>query len=137
MKKILVAVDGSEFSREVFEYFLDRGKKLDDHLTFLEVVRSPRFSEGLPEDAIEDEVEEAEEFTRELEEEAKKEGVEADSKVISDPNIATGIVKFADENDYDIIGIGARGKSDLGTIHLGSVSEEVVTRAPCPVLVVR
>lgn len=137
MKKILVAVDGSEFSRKVFEYFLERGKKLDDRLTFLQVVRSPRFSEGLEEDALKEEVAKAEEFTKELEEEAKERGVEADSEVISDSNIATGIVKFADENDYDIIGVGARGKSDLGTIHLGSVSEEVVTRATCPVLIVR
>ncbi len=137
MKKILVAVDDSNYSRKVFDYFVDRAKKLEDQLTFFHVVRAPKFYDSFAGEAIDEEIEEAEEFTREMKYDAQEIGIEADSEVITDSNIATGIIKFANENNYDMIGIGAKGKSNLGTIHLGSVTEEVVTRAHCPVLIVR
>ncbi len=46
------------------------------------------------------------------------------------------IVEIAEEHDAEVIVVGARGRSSLASILLGSVSHEVVQHAGRPVLVV-
>ena len=50
---------------------------------------------------------------------------------------AVDIVRYAEENGYDHIIVGCRGKSGITRITLGSVAEEVVRKAHCPVTVFR
>jgi nucleotide-binding universal stress UspA family protein len=47
------------------------------------------------------------------------------------------IVRFAKEKDIDLIVMGTHGRSGLAHVLLGSVTEKVVRKAPCPVLTVR
>src|SRR5947209_4647491 len=47
------------------------------------------------------------------------------------------IVRFAQERDVDLIVMGTHGHSGLAHVLLGSVTEKVVRKAPCPVLTVR
>jgi nucleotide-binding universal stress UspA family protein len=47
------------------------------------------------------------------------------------------IVRYAKENDIDLIVIGTHGRSGLAHVFMGSVAEKVVRKAPCPVLTVR
>ena len=47
------------------------------------------------------------------------------------------IVKFAKENDVDLIVTGTLGKSGIEELLLGSVADGVIRHAPCPVLVVK
>lgn len=47
------------------------------------------------------------------------------------------IVAEAEHSKADLIVIGSRGRGGVATMILGSVSAEVVDRAPCPVLVAR
>jgi len=47
------------------------------------------------------------------------------------------IVRHARESDVDLIVIGTHGRSGLTHALLGSVTEKVVRKAPCPVLTVR
>ena len=47
------------------------------------------------------------------------------------------IIQFAKENDIDLIVMGTHGHSGLAHVLLGSVTEKVVRKAPCPVLTVR
>ncbi|MDZ4688272.1 MAG: universal stress protein [Planctomycetaceae bacterium] len=46
------------------------------------------------------------------------------------------IVKYAAEQDVDIIVVGTHGRSGLTHLLLGSTAEKVVRKAPCPVLTV-
>jgi len=48
-----------------------------------------------------------------------------------------GIVAAADAEGADLIVVGTHGRSTVGRFLLGSVSDHVVHRAGCPVLVVR
>jgi nucleotide-binding universal stress UspA family protein len=48
---------------------------------------------------------------------------------------AEQIVAEAEDGGYDIVVVGSRGRGALGRLILGSVSTEVIARAPCPVLV--
>ncbi|MHC4942001.1 MAG: universal stress protein [Planctomycetota bacterium] len=47
------------------------------------------------------------------------------------------IVDYATDNDIDLIVMGTHGRRGLGHVFLGSVAEEVVRLAPCPVITVR
>ena len=47
------------------------------------------------------------------------------------------IVKYARENNIDLIVLGTHGRSGLSHVLLGSVAENVVRKAGCPVLTVR
>lgn len=135
MEEILVAVDGSDYSEKVFKYAMERAKNLDSDLTFLQVV--PGAFQGESEaEGLKNQIEEAEKFTEELKNRALEEGIDAKAEVITGVDISIEIVKYADEEEYDLVIVGGKGKSDLGTIHLGSVAEGVAKRSPCSVLVV-
>ena len=47
------------------------------------------------------------------------------------------IVEAATSEQVDLIVVGSHGRSGMGRFLIGSVSDYVVRRAPCPVLVVR
>ncbi|MBT3376576.1 MAG: universal stress protein [Lentisphaerae bacterium] len=46
------------------------------------------------------------------------------------------ILEFADEIDADLIIMGRQGRTALRTVLFGSVTEKIVRRANCPVLVI-
>jgi nucleotide-binding universal stress UspA family protein len=48
-----------------------------------------------------------------------------------------GILQVAANSQCDLIVMGTHGRSGLGRALLGSVAEQVVRRAPCPVLTVK
>ncbi len=47
------------------------------------------------------------------------------------------IVRYAKDNDIDLIVVGTHGRGAIAHMLIGSVAEKVVRKAPCPVLVVR
>ena len=47
------------------------------------------------------------------------------------------IVKFAKDNDVDMIVVGVKRRSKVGKIILGSTAQYVILGAPCPVLSVK
>lgn len=50
---------------------------------------------------------------------------------------ADAIVSYADEHDMDLVVAGTHGRRGVRRLFLGSVAEEVLRRARCPVLTVR
>ncbi len=46
------------------------------------------------------------------------------------------IIRFAEENDVDLIVMGRRGRTALSKVLFGNVTEKVCRKAPCAVLVV-
>ncbi|MBV6401592.1 MAG: Stress response protein NhaX [Anaerolineales bacterium] len=55
--------------------------------------------------------------------------------IAGDP--AEAIIKIAETRKCDLIVMGSRGLGRLAGLVLGSVSQKVVSHAPCPVLIVR
>ncbi len=51
-------------------------------------------------------------------------------------NVASEIVRVAEELPADMIVIGTHGRSGFDRLMLGSVTERILRRAPCPVLTV-
>jgi nucleotide-binding universal stress UspA family protein len=50
---------------------------------------------------------------------------------------ATEILRLAGETKCDLIVMGTHGRTGLGRLLMGSVAEQVVRKAPCPVLTVK
>jgi len=46
------------------------------------------------------------------------------------------IVEFAKKNDIDLIVMGTHGRTGLSRVLMGGVAEQVVQRAPCPVMTI-
>jgi len=56
---------------------------------------------------------------------------------LSEGDPATEILEVAEETKCDVIVLNTHGRTGLARLLMGSVAEEVVRRAPCPVLTVR
>lgn len=54
-----------------------------------------------------------------------------------DGSVAHKIVEFARQQAADLIVMGTHGRTGVKRLLMGSVAEEVLRRAPCPVLVMR
>jgi nucleotide-binding universal stress UspA family protein len=58
-------------------------------------------------------------------------------EVIAHGDAAAEIVRLAQERKVDLIVISTHGRTGIGRLFFGSIAEEVVRHAPCPVLVVK
>ena len=67
---------------------------------------------------------------------AEAEGVSVEAMLV-EGEAADQIVNTAKEGGFDLIVIGARGRSKLKGLILGSVSQDVIKKAQCPVLVTK
>lgn len=56
---------------------------------------------------------------------------------LGDGTVWSTVLRVAEENDVAAVIVGSRGRSDLKSILLGSVSSGVVHHSACPVVVVR
>ena len=63
-------------------------------------------------------------------------GAPVDAVLLGQP-VAPAITAFARERGVDLIVLASHGRTGLARVVLGSVAEEVVRTAPCPVLVVK
>jgi nucleotide-binding universal stress UspA family protein len=142
MKHILLPLDASEQARKAFDWAVDELDPEETRLTLLHVTHPgdpghlPGVSVGLSpgDDGYAEAV--ADEYLSGFADEADERGFENEkAHVFGDP--AREIVAYADENSVDRVVIGSHGRSGGARILLGSVAENVVRRAPCPVTVVR
>lgn len=149
--KILVGIDGSEYSRNAVNYALDLASKYNSDLFLLAIVPSKVHhgdSSGVfgmvAPSYFEEYKKEAEKWFEEIIDHINSSEISIDikskvkSEVITTPfSTAASILNYAEERDVDLIVIGTRGKSGLKKMLLGSVATDVVTYSYCPVMVVK
>jgi len=58
-------------------------------------------------------------------------------KVVVEGKSDEEIMKYAEENNVDLIVMASHGHSGIERVLLGSTTERVVRKAPCPVLTVK
>jgi len=138
--KILCQIDLSETSRSAFRQAVHIAQCEGGSITLLRVHQPNAVTsiEDLGED-LQPILERGDRaaFKEWVEEEtAGLEGVKVEERfVIAEP--ASAIVDVAEEEGYDLIVIGNKGRSAVNRFLLGSVSNKVVHHAPCNVLLVR
>ncbi|MFP4481966.1 MAG: universal stress protein [Thermovirgaceae bacterium] len=144
MKKVLVAIDGSEVSKSVIEYaFHYAAREKDARMIFFHVIESsetrelnvPGHTAHVP-PSVEDVKKYFEEFVREVRDSSGYDVTSYDVEVRHGVNYEE-IINYAEENDVYMIMIGHRRLSRLKRFFLGSVAAKVVVHAPCSVFVYR
>lgn len=138
---ILVAYDGSEFSKKALDEAVDIAKRFSGKVTVLHVYWDP--SEEAHEKVLE-RVERIEVRDRvsiqvldDLEPELKKAGIKYDLRSERSNHPPAVILRIAGDEGYDLIALGSRGMGGAKAWLLGSVSSRVVSEADCPVLVAK
>lgn len=140
IKKILVPLDGSDFSFRAAEYAVKLAKLTGAEILCLHVVVTlPYIEYGKAGLAIHHYLESVRKEADAWYERVRRMGnVKVSGETILDvASNVESIVSFASERKIDLIVIGTKGRTGLKRILMGSVAGGVVTLAECPVLVVR
>jgi nucleotide-binding universal stress UspA family protein len=146
--KILVPIDGSEYSFRAAQYATDLSIKNTSDLILLSVVPSKIMygdSSGIfgavPPTYFKKYKNEVNKWFNQIISEIKNEGLEIKkikTDVITTPvSIVSAILEYAEKQGIDLIIVGTRGITGFKRMLLGSVASGIVTYAPCPVLVIR
>lgn len=143
LRKILYPTDFSESSLAALKYALGLARDYKAKLVLMHVVNEKIFSEGLnlprlsaPEALGQELAAEAERQMKVLIPAEQRKGLDWEMTITSGMPFLE-IIRYARENDIDLIVIGTHGRSGVEHIIFGSTAEKVVRKAPCPVLSVR
>jgi len=138
--KILIATDGSEYTKNAVDYGIDLAKNSGAKIITIYVVDTAAFA-SIPMDAAWESMyellrQEGDVAMKYVEEKAGEEGLEVEANII-EGHPADEIIKYSEKNSISLIVLGTLGKSGLDRFLLGSVAEKVVRNSKIPVLVVR
>jgi nucleotide-binding universal stress UspA family protein len=135
-KHILLAIDGSAYSRLSLPAAVEVAKKFDAEILVLHVSEHDRgravvFSHESPAAATM--------LVGNTVKTARDAGVKAEGQLrdVAAGHVARAIVETAQANGIELIVMGSRGLSDVQGLLLGSVTHEVMKAASIPVLVVK
>lgn len=146
IRRILVAVDGSNPSLNASTFAIDIAKRYDAELIVLHVI-DPRYRElkiaisprpGSFKEIEKKVMEDAQKILDTVRQKATEKNVNVKMDAISSfTSVMKDIVHYAKVNNADIIVIGNRGMTGFKKLLVGSVASGVVTYSDCPVLVVK
>ncbi len=136
IKKILVALDGSENSKRGLDAAIYHAQKSQAEITAINITPNmpemfrdaPPYSEKAQKDA--------EIMMAEAKKRTSENDVKFQEKIIRG-SAGKDIVKFAEDNNFDLITIGSRGISSVKEAFLGSVSHNVAHKTKVPVLIIK
>lgn len=137
-KHIMVAFDNSTHANKALEKALAMAEANGALLELITVVQLPDYAGTI--DEVDEMIRDGKRFYQDAHDraaaEAQKKGVKFDSKMLHG-HVGETLVKYAGGAGVDLIVMGSHGRSAVGRLLLGSVSNYVVKHAKCPVLIVR
>ena len=135
-KRILVATDGSRYSRAAAERAIDFAKSYGGQLRVVSVVDvPPEFYAEAP-NAVDDMIGKAKGHVKDIRLRAESMGVNAEG-FVGEGEAYQIITNLATKEGADVIVMSSHGRTGLRRLLMGSVAEKVIGHSPCPVLVVR
>jgi len=136
--KILVAVDGSEYSNNVMDKAIEYANLLDAvivlvncHKRFPAIIGQPYRDKEIAEI-----ISESEKLIKPFLQRFESENIPVEDRLMEEPAGAV-ISDIARIEKCDLIIMGSRGLTNLASLIVGSVTNRVLQTAPCSVLVVR
>jgi len=146
-RRMLVPVDFSDRSIHALDYAVGWGRLFGAAIDVLHVWEPPAYVApdmmvGLSEEAGHRTIAELarSEISREmkglLDDLERSEGLEVRGHLEVGP-VADTIIERANSGDYDLVIMATHGRRGISRLVLGSVAEQVVRRAHCPVLTLR
>jgi len=139
-KNILVPHDGSSHSKHAFKVALDMAKKYNSKLSMVTVLDTSSGMWGhanLWDKAIGGAKNHVTKEFESFESLAKKAKVPFQSEIIESKSVTKTVVSHSKSKKIDLIVMGAHGITGWDKLVLGSVTDSVVHRVRCPVLIVR
>ena len=122
--KILVGVDGSDYSTWALMEAISIAKKFSGHVKIIIV-----YKQGNKDEATKTQIK-----AKQLLEEEK---IDSSISAILGSNSSRALVDMAENENFDLIVVGSRGLGSAAAFLLGSISKQVVSKASCNVLVVK
>jgi nucleotide-binding universal stress UspA family protein len=135
-KRILVAVDGSKYSDNAVDRAIDFASAYEGEVKVLSVVDVPSEFYAEAPDAVEKMIEKARGHVDRAIEKAGAANVPAEG-FVREGAAHEVILEMASKLDINTIVIASHGKTGLKRMLMGSVTEQVVGFAHCPVLVTK
>jgi nucleotide-binding universal stress UspA family protein len=139
---IAVTTDLSDYSKRALPYAISMAERFEADLKIISVVEptipvSDVAWVGVDTRANDDElVRQTETVLAEIIREQVPRGIDVEAKVLVG-NAVENIIGYARDNNVDLLVICTHGRTGLSHVLLGSTSEAIVRRAPCPVLTLR
>jgi nucleotide-binding universal stress UspA family protein len=135
--KILVPIDGSELSNLAVKRAGQYSKLANVDITLLTVLEDVVRYKTVPDTPIYREREQhAEVVLTKAKKDLTERGVNCNTKIVVGP-VADEIIRIAEEEGFTSIFMGSRGIRGLKRMLLGSVTDEVIKYAHCPVTIIR
>jgi nucleotide-binding universal stress UspA family protein len=136
-ERILLATDGSDYSRKATERALDLVQTSGGTLKVISVLEISSHIYAVAPDLTEEKIKLPRKYVEEVKDLAASRGIIAEDFVREAEAADEVIVDLARQADVDLIVMGSHGRTGLKRLLMGSVTERVIGNAPCPVLVVK
>ena len=122
--KILVGLDGSDYSTWALMEAISIAKKFSGHIKVITIYKQGK-KEG------------ASKIQLKAQQLLDEEQIDCELSTILGSNPSRALVETAEKDKSDLIVVGSRGLGSAAAFIMGSVSKQVVTKANCDVLVVK
>ena len=143
-----MAIDRSGYKERIINFTISLAKPLGAEIIAIHVIDKStivpatdaygNYIGGDQIQATEDELrKQANELLSEAELLGDKEKVKVDKAIIVAPSCAAAIIDYAKKNNVDLIVVGTKGMTGLKHFLLGSVANNIISHAHCPVLAVK
>ena len=141
-ENILVPYDGSVQSLRAFNKAIELSKQHNSHIKVVSCLDLGNLGGWYIDKRInKDIMRKAKKITEglfsKLDGIAKKNDVSVDFKIIESNNTVKSIILFTKSKKIDLVIMGSSGRGSFDKILLGSVSNGVVQKAKCPVLIIK
>ncbi len=140
-KNILVPYDHSSFSKHAFNVALDVAQKYHSTINVvscIDVLTTRWFGKTTYENIL---LKLAQKQLHEeiipLQIKAQKKDIPFNYKILETSSIVRTLLSFAKTKNIDLIIIGSHGRGFFDRVILGSISNGIIQRANCPVMVVK
>jgi len=135
-KRILVPLDGSKLAEGIIPLVEELAKVHQGEVTLFRVALAHTFPGADPTDHQVKVTRNAEEYLNEVDAKLKGAGVNVNA-VVCYGRDAEEIVRYAKDENMDLIAMSTHGRTGLGQFLLGSVASKVIHTATVPILLHR
>ena len=141
-KNILVPYDGSTHANRAFNKAIEIAKQHNSNLKVVACLDIANLGGWYIDKRInKDIMKKAKSLTEKLfsrlDDTAKKNSISIDTKIIESNNTVKSLISFGKSKNIDLIVMGSSGRGKYDKVLLGSVSNGVMQKAKCPVLIIK